>query len=312
MDNRQLALILGLAGGILVILIVFVSISWDSVEYTEYGLDYSGFGKTVIARQIDRVTYTSGIHIIGIGHSFIKYPRTIQTVEFSNSKDADRRQIVSRTSDGLEVLLEISFQYTIIQEKLFDLHMSFGEDFRRTMINYSIDLITDISTVYSANEFFKDRAKIGTEMQKKLNDTLSKTVFVSVQYFQLRDVDLPDPFELAIEKSQVKTQDIEKAKAEVEKAKIEAGTSEILADMNTKCTVVRCIQNIAGGEAQTITNLNKAMVDAYNAVEMSLIFGLRDLKKALDFSNANLLDYKKADIIKKFRGQKIAISLNSH
>jgi hypothetical protein len=50
MDKRQLALILGIAGGILVILIVFLAISWDSVEYTEYGLDYSGFGKTVIAR----------------------------------------------------------------------------------------------------------------------------------------------------------------------------------------------------------------------------------------------------------------------
>lgn len=49
MDSKQLALILGLAGGILLILVVFLAISWDSVEYTEYGLDYSGFGKTVIA-----------------------------------------------------------------------------------------------------------------------------------------------------------------------------------------------------------------------------------------------------------------------
>lgn len=58
--------------------------------------------------------------------------------------------------------------------------------------------------------------------------------------------------------------------------------------------------------------MNKATVDSYNAVEMSVIYGLKELKQALDLSNGNLLDYKKADIIKKFGGEKIAISLESH
>lgn len=187
------------------------------------------------------MTYTSGIHILGIGHSFIKYPRTIQTVEFSNSRDADRAQIVSRTSDGLEVLLEISFQYSIIQDKLIELHMSFAEDFRRTMINYSVDLLTDVATSYTAYQFFMERALIGAKMHERLNATLSNKVFVTVQFFQLRDVDLPDPFELAIEKSQVKSQDIRKAEAEVERARVEAATAEKLAILNQNCTVVRCI-----------------------------------------------------------------------
>jgi hypothetical protein len=64
---------------------------------------------------------------------------------------------------------------------------------------------------------------------------------VSVQFFQLRDVDLPDPFELAIERSQVKTQDITKAEAEVQRAGIEAETAVRLAEYDTDCTVVRCI-----------------------------------------------------------------------
>ncbi len=187
------------------------------------------------------MTYPSGIYILGIGHSFIKYPRTIQTVEFSNSSDADRGQVVSRTSDGLEVLLEISFQYSIIKDKLYDLHMSFSEDFRRALINYSVDSITDVATKYSADEFFMKRALIGTDMQQKLTEALSNKVFVSVQFFQLRDVDLPDPFELAIERSQVKTQDITKAEAEVQRAGIEAETAVRLAEYDTDCTVVRCI-----------------------------------------------------------------------
>jgi hypothetical protein len=58
--------------------------------------------------------------------------------------------------------------------------------------------------------------------------------------------------------------------------------------------------------------MNKAAVDSFHAVEMSLIYGLKELKQALDLTNENLLDYKKADMIKKFEGAKIAISLESH
>ena len=48
-----------------------------------------------------------GIYFIGVGHYFLKFPRTVQTIEFS--KDTKNWLIKSRTNDGLEVNLEISF-----------------------------------------------------------------------------------------------------------------------------------------------------------------------------------------------------------
>jgi hypothetical protein len=53
----------------------------------------------------------NGLHFLGIGHSFIKFPRNVQTIEFSKEATANQPPISSRTSDGLEVILEISFQY---------------------------------------------------------------------------------------------------------------------------------------------------------------------------------------------------------
>lgn len=60
---------------------------------------------------MDRKAYIGGIHFLGVGHSFIKYPKTVQTIEFSNERTANGPSIGSRTNDGLEVILEISFQY---------------------------------------------------------------------------------------------------------------------------------------------------------------------------------------------------------
>jgi len=53
----------------------------------------------------------SGIHFLGIGHSFIKFPKNVQMVDFSKDRYADRPPLKSRTFDGLEVILEISFQF---------------------------------------------------------------------------------------------------------------------------------------------------------------------------------------------------------
>jgi len=48
---------------------------------------------------------------LGIGHSFVKFPKNVQMVDFSKDRNADRGAIQSRTFDGLEVILEISFQF---------------------------------------------------------------------------------------------------------------------------------------------------------------------------------------------------------
>jgi hypothetical protein len=47
--------------------------------------------------------------MLGVGHTFIKYPSTFLTFDFSRSKDADSNSVSSRTRDGLEVAIETSF-----------------------------------------------------------------------------------------------------------------------------------------------------------------------------------------------------------
>lgn len=52
---------------------------------------------------------SAGLHFLGIGHYFIKFPKTVQTIEFSNSTSTGA--LYSRSSDGIELSMEISFQY---------------------------------------------------------------------------------------------------------------------------------------------------------------------------------------------------------
>ena len=57
--------------------IIMISMSFASLPTVEYGLDYNAITLTV-----DNKTFSqAGLYFLGLGHSFIKFPRTIQTIE---------------------------------------------------------------------------------------------------------------------------------------------------------------------------------------------------------------------------------------
>lgn len=86
-------------------IIVLIVISFSSVGVAEYGLDYSGISKT-----IDKQIYNPGLHWLGLGHSFITFPSTVINMQFSDFEArADAPSIKSRTLDGLEIDIEVSF-----------------------------------------------------------------------------------------------------------------------------------------------------------------------------------------------------------
>jgi hypothetical protein len=87
-------------GGLLLVL------GFSTLEATELGLDYSW-----VSKNVDSTVYNNGLHFLGIGHSFVRYPKMVQTIEFSRERGADLASIQSRTKDGLEVVIEVSFQY---------------------------------------------------------------------------------------------------------------------------------------------------------------------------------------------------------
>jgi hypothetical protein len=103
---------------------------------------------------------------LGIAHSFIKFPKNVQTIEFSKERNANRGPYESRTLDGLEVVLEISFQYTLLPEKLYDLYNKYGPYYSIVFQNVAIDILTEEATKYTAYEFFWDRGRIKDDFQR--------------------------------------------------------------------------------------------------------------------------------------------------
>ena len=62
----------------MIALIIMLSTSFSQLHATQYGLDYDHIFETV-----DTYVYTGGLHFLGIGHSFVKFPNTVQSVSYS-------------------------------------------------------------------------------------------------------------------------------------------------------------------------------------------------------------------------------------
>ncbi len=288
--EEQLMVWIGLSAiGILTLIIILVS-SFSSIGVGQIGLDYSSMFKS-----IDKATYGSGFYYIGLTHSFLKFPGVVQNIEFSNEAKANMGPIKSRTLDGLEVQLEISFQYRLMFERLHDMYMKYGKNYEKIFIYSAVDVLTDMTTKFTAYKFFYDRQLIGDSMRSQLALTFNTTCFAVVESLQLRTVDLPNEFEASIQETEVKKQDIEKAKAEEVKTQVECETRVKEAQFQMNVTI-----NRAMGEVMTIQQNNLAEVQNTLVTQRQQTEAYYQLKAHLGLTNEQLLSYVKAKVIKDY------------
>lgn len=222
---------------IAVVLLGILLCGIDNVEITEYGLNYS-----LLWRKVEQKTYIAGRYWIGPFNHFIRFPSVLTTVAFAQpgvdiaGGAPIERELRSRTRDGLDVNIELSFQYQLEQEKIYDLYSLLGgwPDYHNTFVRLAIDRLTETATIFSATEFFIERTLIGRSMEKKLLDDFQGRLFSHIFSFQLRTVSLPQDFEDAIQETEVMKQDVRVAQAEQNSTRVSLETQLMQATRRTQ------------------------------------------------------------------------------
>jgi len=74
-------LILMIGSGGVFLLLIILAICWDKVEPTKYGIIYNSITKKVNAKYV----YEGGRYLLFFTNSFVTFPKTVVTVEFSPS-----------------------------------------------------------------------------------------------------------------------------------------------------------------------------------------------------------------------------------
>jgi regulator of protease activity HflC (stomatin/prohibitin superfamily) len=297
-----------ICAGLLFLFVVVFGIG--NVEVTQFALCSS-----LITKKVETRAYSSGRYWIGPFAYFIKFPAVVKTVQFSDEKlqtdlfieEKGNPMLRSRTSEGLDLVIELSFQYQLIKEKLFELYttMGAGSDFHDIYVRIAMDRITEIATEYTANEFFVDRNRIGARMEEVLRKEYEEHLFATIFSFQLRTVGLPQEFEKAIQLTEVKKQDVHKAEAEQNSTEVALETALMQAKRRIKVKA-----QSADAVAQSTMLANTADIEQYNVTQHLAADSYEGVLKSLDSKEGDLLSYIQSRVLRDHPSDKTTVGLS--
>lgn len=297
-------------GSVFVVCLCAALFGVANVEMTEYALNYS-----LLTRRVENKTYGPGRYFIGPFNYFVRFPSTVTTIAFADSAmqldlapgERGERQLRSRTKDGLDVHIELSFQYQLMRDGLFELYTLFGgwPDYHNVFVRLAIDRLTESATLFSSPQFFTERTAIGHQMEKQLLEDFTAKLFSTVFSFQLRTVDLPKLFEDAIQETEVKKQDVRVAEAEQNSTRVSLQTQLMQAQRRTKVKA-----NKASGFAQSVMLENKADIQQFTATQEKAADSYAAVMGQLDSNQQDLLDYMKVRALRDHPSEKSLIGLN--
>ena len=135
MDLRKIWIVAGLVA--LAIAIILFACSFSVVEPTEWGIIYNNISKSVNKEEV----YDGGRYCIGFTKSFVRFPKTQQSVEVSVQPWAVSGPLRTRTQEGLALSLSINFQYQLIKEELGDLYDLANLDYDKAFTRIALDTI---------------------------------------------------------------------------------------------------------------------------------------------------------------------------
>lgn len=262
----------------LVLTIVLVAISFQSLAATEWGLDYS-----VWTLSVSEQPYSAGMYYLGLGHSFIRFPNTYQNIQFSAE---DNDLLYTRSSDGLPLTLGVSFQYKLIQKDLHQLYMNYKLNYDHILKNVATNIIANVACNYTAYNFFNDKQSIAVAMYRELNAYVLPHLWIIIESVQLVLVQLPGNFEDSILESISVKQNItttEKNKANME---VTFATQIMAANQTAVQTVT-----LAEGTAQkiiAIAEANAIVIEQNVGAEVQAYLAMRE---GVGFSSSELVEY---------------------
>jgi hypothetical protein len=234
MESGQKVAICGCCAVLAVIgVIVFASFAFETIAPIEYGIIYNNLSKRIDGSKV----YEGGWHYTGITSSFLKFPATIQNVEFTSYKGAESAPLEARTQEGLTITMDLSFQYKLVKDKVGDLYNNFTDKYEDSFIRIARGALIEESAKHNSAEYWENRKVIGQQMKNIINERL-ETAHATCESIQILSVELPEKREAAIIKSQVEKQINQQKLYEQEATEVRAAINVDVSETNQKITVI--------------------------------------------------------------------------
>jgi hypothetical protein len=256
--------------------------SLGQVEQNQYGLVMNWVTKKIGAK-----VYHGGTHFIGFWNTFVIFPATIQTIEFSDRPWLHTSPVLhTRTKEGLGLHLSIAFQYRLQPEHIPKLYALTNLNYEGLFTRIARDQLLEAASEYEGPMYWLNRKKIGDHMRRLVNGQLQES-YANLWGLQLLRIDLPDGFEHSITMTQVQQQMTKTRENEQVAASIRADTEVMSADYARRVKIVQ-----AGADANYTLTTKLAEAEAAKRRIVAESEALAYTRKELKLSAVGAVEYQ--------------------
>lgn len=197
--------------GIAALIAFLVGFSFSLVHINELVILYDAITQEVV---YDQKYKEPGAYFIGLSKSFIRFPANNILVEYMNTINDNStenltvlaNQILSNnsltcwTSDGLDVLIDISYYYTLNRTNLVWFYREFGDRWIHLMEIMGSKAIKETSVQYSSEFYYINRTLLHISFQNALQKAynIETNYSVIVNYLQIQSIQFFQGFENSI------------------------------------------------------------------------------------------------------------------
>eukprot|EP01006_Ploeotia_vitrea_P056886 TRINITY_DN68134_c4_g9_i1.p1 TRINITY_DN68134_c4_g9~~TRINITY_DN68134_c4_g9_i1.p1 ORF type:complete len:310 (+),score=16.06 TRINITY_DN68134_c4_g9_i1:82-1011(+) len=168
----------------ILLMVILIPISFHYVERNRWA-----FKKNSITNDVDTSkVYSNGRYFWGIGRTSVTFPSTFQHVEFTG-----KRGLSVFTEAGLELLIDMSFQYRLQPDTLAQLFQTYGLTYASQIENIARAALRNEAPRFDIDQYITDRSTVVKALHLGLQVALAEIwVDVPESKFQLRRVVLPE------------------------------------------------------------------------------------------------------------------------
>jgi len=284
-------------GVVTIVAIILIVVSFQTLDPNEVAFDLDNNVGLIVS---DGTLFNGGRYFLGLGHTFVVFPRTVQTLP--------QESILVRSSDGLPITMDISVQYSLpynSSQSMRALYNYFELDYEDSMTELIDGLVRDVAANYSAYQFYENRTQLSTNIAQYLGSFFTRLV-ITIENFQLVDIEFPDAFNQEIDNTVAAAQQAVNADNERTTALVGLQTlnGTTLADIDIanlqRATNVFNILNNANNTANSLLDVFSTEADSLSAV-----------KTTLGLTNDELLAYIYVKMLQNTgANMKIAVGIN--
>jgi len=270
-------------GAVIVLAVsILAIISVGQVDQNEYGLVMNW-----VTKKIGTNVYHGGTHLIGFWNTFVAFPATVQTIEFSERPWMHTStSLHTRTKEGLGLHLSISFQYKLNPDDIPKLYALTNLNYEGLFTRIARDQLLEAASEYEGPQYWQERRKIGDHMRRLVDEQLRDS-YASLWGLQLLVIDLPDQYEMSITMTQVQQQMAKTRTNEQVAASIRADTEVMNADYSKQIKIIQ-----ASADANYTLNTKLAEAEAAKRKITAEADALAFTRKTLKLSAAGAVEYQ--------------------